>query len=101
MTNRGARLLLVAQGVTRLYAFVLVLGACAVTNTPQQDLAYARWTQCSEPFASLQEVDLGGRITFQFTNASERQAILQCLSDAGRTGSPLPQPVSVPLPRGD
>jgi hypothetical protein len=101
MTDRRGRLLLVAQRVARLCAFVLVLGACTIANTPQQDLAYARWTQCSAPFALLQEVDLDGRITFQFTNASERQAILQCLSDAGRTGSPLPQPVSVPLPRGD
>jgi hypothetical protein len=67
-------------------ALALVLEACTIANTPQQDLAYARWAQCDAPFARLQRVDLDGRITFQFTNASERQTILQCLADADRTG---------------
>jgi hypothetical protein len=95
MTDRRMRTVIVGTG-----GMALFLGACAVANTPQQDLAYARWAQCDTPFAQLQWVDLDGRITFQFTNGSEREAILQCLSDAGRTGSPLPQAVSVPLPDG-
>ena len=47
--------------------FALVLGASAIANTPQQDLAYARWAKCNVPFAQLQRVGLDGRITFQFT----------------------------------
>ena len=78
----------------------LLLGSCAIANTPQQDLAYARWAKCNVAFAQLQRVDLDGRITFQFTNASERQQIRQCLADAGRTGPPLPEPVAAPLPGG-
>jgi hypothetical protein len=78
----------------------LFLGACAVMNTPRQDQAYARWAKCNAPFAQLQRVDLDGRITFQFTNASERQEILQCLAEAGRTGPSLPAPEHVPLPGG-
>ena len=80
--------------------FALILGACAIANTPQQDLAYTRWATCNAGFAQLQRVSLDGRITFQFTNASERQAILHCLDETGRTGSPLPEPVSVGLPGG-
>ena len=79
--------------------FALVLVACAVANSPQQDLAYARWAKCSAPFAQLERVDLDGRITFGFTSATERREILQCLAEAGRTGSPLPEPVGV-APRG-
>ena len=87
--------------IGRSCAFALVLGACAIPNTPQQDLAHAPWAQCQRSFAQLQRVDLDGRITFQFTNASERQEIRQCLADAGRNGGPpLPEPVAVPLPGG-
>ena len=80
--------------------FALLLGACAVANTPQQDLAYARWAKCNAPFGHLQRVDLDGRITFQFTSASERHEILQCLAEADRTGPPLPEPVGVRPPGG-
>jgi hypothetical protein len=80
-------------------AFVFLLGACAAANTPQQELAYARWTKCNAPFSHLERVDLDGRITFGFTSASERRAILECLADASQTGPPLPDPVAV-APRG-
>ena len=79
--------------------FALVRGACSIANTPQQDLAYARWAKCNAPFARLERVDLDGRITFMFTGATERREIVQCLAEAGRTGPPLPEPVSV-APRG-
>ena len=81
-------------------AFALVLGACAIANTPQQDLAYARWAQCNASFAQLERVDLDGRITFRFSSAGGRQEIQQCLAEAGRTGPPLPEPVSVGPPGG-
>jgi hypothetical protein len=82
------------------FGFALVLGACAIANTPQQDLAYTRWAKCNVPFAQLERVDLDGRITFRFTSATERREILQCLAEAGRTGSPLPEPVGLRPPGG-
>ena len=78
----------------------LVLGACALANTPQQDLAYARWATCNAPLVQLQRVDPDGRITFQFTSASDRHVIVQCLTEAGRTGPLLPEPVGVRPPGG-
>ena len=44
---------------------------------------------------SFDRVSLDGRITFQFTNSADRQAVVLCLAEAGRTGPPLPEPVSV------
>jgi hypothetical protein len=78
----------------------LFLGACAIANTPQQELAYARWAQCSSPAGTLERIDLDGRITFKYSNAGGRQEVLQCLADAGRAGPPLPEPVAVGLGGG-
>jgi hypothetical protein len=80
--------------------FALFLGACAIANTPQQDLAYARWAKCSAPYVSLERVDLDGRITFRFSSEGSRQEVLQCLAEAGRTGPPLPDPVGLHPPGG-
>ena len=102
MLNPGGQLplrTLKAVGV-RSCGFALFLGACAITNTPQQDLAYARWAKCNAPFVQLEWVGLDGRITFRFSTAGSRQEVLQCLADAGRTGPPLPEPVGVPPPGG-
>jgi len=102
MADRGP--VEVVAGALRLLlgscGFALFLGACAIANTPQQDLAYTRWAKCNVPFAQLQRVDLDGRITFQFTSAPERQEILQCLAEAGRTGPSLPEPVGIRPPGG-
>jgi|SRR5882724_5951894 len=95
MTDRLGRLHFVGS-----CGFALLLGACAITNTPQQDLAYARWAKCNSTSGQLERVDLGGRITFRFSSAGGRQEILQCLAEAGRTGPPLPEPVSVGPPGG-
>jgi hypothetical protein len=76
------------------------LGACAIANTPQQDLAYARWAKCTAPYVSLERVDLDGRITFKISNEGSRQQVLQCLAEAGRAGPPLPGPVGVYPPSG-
>ena len=78
----------------------LCLGACAISNTPQQDLAYARWAKCNAPYVSLERVDLDGRITFKISNEGSRQQVLQCLAEAGRPGPPLPEPVGVYPPSG-
>jgi len=78
----------------------LFLVACAIANTPQQNLAYARWAKCNAPYVSLERVDLDGRITFKISNEGSRQQVLQCLAEAGRTGPPLPEPVGVYPPSG-
>jgi hypothetical protein len=73
--------------------FGLFLGACAIANTPQQDLAYARWAKCNSTSSTLERVDLDGRIMFRYTTAGDRQEIVQCLAEAARAGPPLPEPV--------
>jgi len=102
MFNPGGQLPLrtLKAAVVGLCGFTLFLGACAIANTPQQDLAYARWAKCNAPFVQLEWVGLDGRITFRFSTAGSRQEVLQCLADAGRTGPPLPEPVGVPPPGG-
>ena len=60
---------------------VLALGACAIANSPAQNVAYERWGRCD------------GRITFLATNSSTRQEVVQCLANAGRAGPALPEPV--------
>ena len=79
----------------------LALGACtAAANTPQQNLAYERWARCKAAYVQIEHVSLDGRITFQFSNSADRQAVVQCLTEAGRSGSPLPEPVAVRPPGG-
>lgn len=90
----------VTPGLARSAGFALLLGACAIANTPQQELAYARWAQCNSPAGRLERIDLDGRITFKYTSAGGRQEVLQCLADAGRAGPPLPEPVAVGLGGG-
>jgi hypothetical protein len=78
----------------------LFLGACAIANTPQQEQAYARWAQGNSPAGRLERVDLDGRITFRYSSPGGRDAVLQCLAAADRTGPPLPEPVAVGLGGG-
>jgi hypothetical protein len=75
------------------------LAACAIANTPQQDLAYARWAKCNAPYVQLEHVDLDGRITFWLSNGKS-QEVLQCLAAASRTGPLLPEPLGVCPPKG-
>jgi hypothetical protein len=83
-----------------LLAVVAALGGCGTTATPEQDLGYARWARCGTAFARLERVDLDGRITFQYSDASERGQIVECLAEAGRAGPPLPEPRGVRPPGG-
>jgi hypothetical protein len=78
----------------------LLVGACALANTPQQELAYARWAQCRTLTGELLRIDLDGRITFRSSTAGGRQEVLQCLAAAGRSGPPLPEPIGVGFPGG-
>src|SRR6266850_7436181 len=82
------------------YGLALFLGACAIANTPQQDLAYARWAKCNSSSGHLERIDLDGRITFRFTSPGGREEIAQCLAEADRTGPQLPAPVGLGLPGG-
>jgi hypothetical protein len=86
--------------VSRWFCLAFALGACAtLANTPEQNLAYERWAQCSRSTVTLDWVSVDGQIRFLYTSPVDRRDIVQCLSDAGRTGSPLPPPVGV-APRG-
>jgi len=88
------------RGLSRWLFLALALSACAsLANTPEQTLAYGRWTQCSRPSVTLQTVSVEGQITFLYANPVDRRDVVQCLSDAGHTGPPLPPPVGVG-PRG-
>ena len=100
LDQRGQLLRTLTAAVAGSCGFALFLGACAITNTPQQDLAYSRWAKCSAPYVSLERVDLDGRITFRISNEGSRQETLKCLGEAGRTGPPLPEPVGVWPPSG-
>jgi len=73
----------------------LALTACASANTPQQNLAYDRWAKCTVPYTQLERVDLDGRITFLSSNSADRQAVIECLAQAGEAGQRLPEPVTV------
>jgi hypothetical protein len=73
----------------------LAVGACATADTPRQALAHERWAACAVPYVQLERIDLDGRITFQFSDSATRQRVLQCLSNAGRTGASLPEPRAV------
>jgi hypothetical protein len=86
--------------VAGLSGFTLFLGACAIANTPQQDLAYTRWAKCHSTSGQLIRIDLDGRITFRVTGPGGQQEIVQCLAEADRTGPSLPEPVAIPLPAG-
>jgi hypothetical protein len=89
------------SAVFRWFCLALVLGACAtLANTPAQNLAYERWAQCSRPFVTLRWVSVDGQIGFLYTDSADQRDVVQCLSDASRTGSPLPPPVGVRPPGG-
>ena len=99
LDQRGA-LPRTSKAVVGLCWVALFLGACTIANTPQQDLAYARWAKCDSSFpVVLERVDLDGRITFWLSSARS-QDVLQCLAEAGRTGPPLPEPLGVCPPKG-
>jgi hypothetical protein len=81
----------------------LSLSACATArNTPEQDLAYARWRACAGPSTLLEidRVEPDGRIWFSYFLESERQAIVACLDKAAQAGPGLPQPVGVYRAKG-
>jgi hypothetical protein len=95
MLDQRGQLLRTLQAVVGSSGCALFLGACAIANTPQQDLAYARWGKCHSSFPLvLERGDLDGRITFWLSNGKS-QEVLQCLAVASRTGPLLPGPLGV------
>jgi hypothetical protein len=74
-------------------ALACAVAACATANTPQQELAYARWAGCSAPYTQLERVDVDGRITFLSSSSSTRETILRCL--ASQAGPALPEPIAI------
>jgi hypothetical protein len=82
------------SAVSRWFCLALALGACAaLANTPEQNLGYERWAKCSRPAVTLRGVSVDGQIGFLYTDPADQRDVVQCLSDAGRTGPPLPPPV--------
>jgi hypothetical protein len=85
--------------LTAAAACTMILAACAIANTPAQNLAYERWATCNLPYAQLERVELDGRIIFLASSSSVQEDVFRCLAEAGRTGQPLPPPIAV-RPRG-
>jgi hypothetical protein len=94
------RRVLLSAMVTPCCFLALALGACAIANTPQQDLAYERWARCSSPYVQLERVEVDGGIVFMFSDASGRQEVFRCLAEAGRAGPALPAPRAIRPPGG-
>ena len=90
MLDQRGRLL---PRVRAVFVFALFLGACTIANTPQQELAYARWAKCNSTSATLDRIGLDGGITFRYSTPGDREEIVQCFAEAARTGQPLPEPV--------
>jgi hypothetical protein len=87
----------------RLAAIIGVIAlavGCAIANTPEQELAYARWARCNSPDGQLERIDVNGRIVFRYSRPGGREAIAQCLAEAGRAGPPLPAPLALGPPGG-
>lgn len=79
------------------------VSACAgVRNTPEQDLADARWRACAPPSSLVQidRVEANGRIWFSYFLESDRQAMIACLSKAAPGGPSLPEPVGTLRAKG-
>ena len=88
-----------------MIGLALALAGCAgvsLKNTPEQDLAYARWAAC-EPRSGLSDIDRvepNGRIWFTYYNESEKFRVVECLAKPEPSGASLPTPVAVMRGRG-
>ena len=66
------------------------------TDTPEQDLANQRWTDCAAGLrdVKLARVDTDGRIHFTYFALNERNRVLECLEASARDAKHLPEPVA-------
>jgi hypothetical protein len=79
------------------------VSACAgVRNTPEQDLANARWRACAPPSGLVQidRVEADGRIWFSYFLESDRQAMVACIGKPAPGGPSLPEPVGTLRAKG-
>jgi len=99
MLDQRGQLLRTLKAIVGSCGCAFFLGACAIANTPQQDLAYARRAKCSAPYVSLERIDLDGRIRFKISNEGSRQQVLQCAASLGEAqGRRFPSPWASTLP---
>jgi hypothetical protein len=81
----------------------IAVSACAgLRNTPEQDLADARWRACAPPSGLVQvdRIEANGRIWFWYYLESDRQDMVTCLGKAAPGGPSLPEPVGTVRPKG-
>src|SRR5262249_43820701 len=78
-------------------AVAMAVSACAGVgkDTPEQEVAYARWNACAgrSTLLSLDRGEPSGRIQFSYYLESDRQAMMACLAKADQTGPHLPEAV--------
>src|SRR5262245_52303766 len=75
----------------------IAVSACAGLgkDTPEQEVAYARWKECAgrSTLLSLDRVEPNGRIMFSYYLESDRQTMMACLAKADQAGPRLPEAV--------
>ena len=63
--------------VSRWLCLASGVGACAtLANTPEQNLAYECWAQCSRSTVTLDWVSVDGQSRFLYTNPVDRRDIV-------------------------
>jgi hypothetical protein len=79
---------------------LLAVGCAPARNTPQQDLAWARWERCQADATGVHVlgVDPDGRIRVESVAAHHRDGMLACLARLDATGERLPEALSVGRP---
>ena len=91
MTRRRGR----ARSSAAAIAAAMAVSACAGIgkDTPEQEVAYARWNACRgrSSLLSLERVEPNGRIMFSYYLESDRQTMIACLAKADQAGPRLPE----------
>ena len=89
-TSRRARTVLV------LLLAAVGAGCEYFRNSPEQELANQRWTDCAAGLrdVKLDRVDTDGRIHFTYFALNERNRVLECIEAAERDAKRLPEPVA-------
>lgn len=82
--------------------WLLASGCASLGNTPEQELAWSRWTVCQSRVAGteLNGVQVDGRISFSYDTGGDRQGALDCLRQVAKEGPVLPEPLAQPFPGG-
>lgn len=82
--------------------WLLASGCASLGNTPEQELAWSRWTACQSRVSGteLNSVQVDGRISFWFDTGGDRQGALDCLRQVAKEGPALPEPLAQPFPGG-